>query len=91
MVQLNSFCCCVSIKTGVHIIGWIFLVEAILALIQGNIVRLSLIFFTSATYIAMFMKDTASRRKIFAASYLVYTLMTFLLQVLLITDPFGKV
>ena len=90
MIKLNSCCCCFKIKTGAYIIGALHLFFIIWNILELNIFGIAMELFTAATFVNMIRKDTALHRKIYAASFCVYTLILTALEIFIVVDPFSK-
>ena len=58
MVKVSKCCCCVPIKTGTYIIGWLQVVGSVLFIFTGNALALSLTVFCAASFLLMFFRDS---------------------------------
>ena len=69
MWELNKFCCCFTIKSGVMMTGIWTLINLFFALIGFDLIKVALLAFTGGWFIALVLQDTKWRRFGFLASY----------------------
>ena len=61
-MKVNKCCCCISVKTGVYIIGIWHVIVLIGGLFNHQLVRVSLELFTAIAFIVMCARDNAATR-----------------------------
>ena len=72
MISLSKCCCCVPVKTGVYIIGFLHLAGLILGIFTVNPIQISLEIFCGVTFVRMLYRDNAQSRLFYFAAYVVY-------------------
>ena len=74
-MRVNKCCCCISVKTGVYIIGVWHLIIMIAGLFEAEYVRVSLELFTAISFIILVAKDSANTRQFFFVTYSIFCVL----------------
>ena len=73
MVKVKNCCCCIPVKTGAYIIGFVHVIGAMFGIIQLDLVKVALDIFCGMTFLLMIFKDGESSRLFYFAAYMAYT------------------
>ena len=82
MVKVSKCCCCIRVKTGAYIIGFLHVLGVITGLIEFNPVQIALDIFCGATFLLMLFKDSEQKRLFYFAAYLVYSGMIIVMHLI---------
>ena len=75
MREVSKCCCCISIKTGVYIIGIWHMLILTAGLFEAEYVRVTIELFTALSFLFMIFKDSIMTRMYFFATYSVFCVL----------------
>ena len=72
MLKLTKCCCCIPVKTGTYIIGYLHIVTFIAGVVLINPFQISLDFLCWLIFLVMVIRDSQQKRLFYFAAYCVY-------------------
>ena len=72
MKEVDKCCCCISIKTGVYIIGAWHILILLGGLFEAQYLRVTIELFTALSFMVMIFRDSIMTRMYFFATYCIF-------------------